>query len=263
MGKKRTPPEICAGVETIGPYANACNTLEELQGFHAYAYGLRCLWHWIELLETTPDKTTYFHEVVNEEIELGDGLFFCPGTESLPIAPSFPNAKTPKERSLEIALYQCSFVYFSSMQETVVDNVDRLCESVKFCEPYRQKIRLAVARAKHRDKYHCDWRTNTLERSANFRQSWQEVADILGELFFLVDTELHTEAIKANGKYETKTERMETPSFSNWMRKSEIQKLLEERWGCWRTLKNNSGKPGHPEIESHRSNTQFARYRLP
>jgi hypothetical protein len=168
----------------------------ELEGFYEYASSLRSLWHWIALLLALPDNKVYFHEWLMEEIPIEDGMVYCPGTITLgPIPPAFPNTSTPSERALAIAIVQCEQIYLSALTETAVDNVDRLVVALPHCEPYRSQIRLAVGRARSRWS-NCrglNWGLPIAQKTADFRRSWQEVVDVLMELFFIVDTEMHSQ----------------------------------------------------------------------
>ena len=167
----------------------------ELEGFYEYASSLRSLWHWIALLHESPDNKVYFHEWLMEEIPIEDGMVYCPYTDTFGLIPiAFPNTSTPSERALTIAILQCQQNYLSALAEVAVDNVDRLVVALPHCEPYRSQIRLAVGRAKSRWS-NCrgvNWGLPIAKKTADFRQSWQEVVDVLMELFFIVDVEMHS-----------------------------------------------------------------------
>jgi hypothetical protein len=168
---------------------------DELEGFYEYASSLRSLWHWISLLHALPKNEVYFHEWLMQEIPIEDGMVYCPGTVTLgPIPPAFPNTSTPSERALAIAIVQCEQIYLSCLTETAVDNVDRLVVALPHCEPYRSQIRLAVGRAKSRwsSCRGMNWGIGIGQKTVDFRRSWQEVVDVLMELFFVVDVEIHS-----------------------------------------------------------------------
>jgi hypothetical protein len=266
MAKKKTLPPVAQSVEDAPtPQSEAPGILAELEGFHEYASSLRSLWHWIELLSNNPGKQTYFHEWLMEEIPIGNGFIYCPGTIPLgPIAPEFPNARTPGERALAIAIMQCQF-YLAGLRECAVDNVDRLSLSLPCCQEYKQKIIVAVGVAKSRwnNTPGGVWNVPTLELANKFRKSWQAVIDLLLELFFIVDTEIHRVGFCEQSDPQTTVKNAPIDGdsiWSSWMPKKQIQRHF--RVGDWRTLRKNSGKVGKPTIEENPDNNKEARYKL-
>jgi hypothetical protein len=167
----------------------------ELAEFYEWASSLRLLWHWISLLIESPETKVYFHEWLQEEIPIEDGRVFCPGTITTGyFLPKFQNATTPNELALEMAIFQCEHVYFSSIDEPTIDNVDRLSVTLPHCKEYCSKIRTAVGQAKSRS-YRAPDRNRTeaiSKRAIAFRQCWQAVYNLIMELFFIVDVEFNT-----------------------------------------------------------------------
>jgi hypothetical protein len=102
-----------------------------------------------------------------------------------------------------------------------------------------------------------------LELANKFRESWQAVIDLLLELFFIVDTEIHRVGFCEQSDPQTTVKNAPIDGdsiWSSWMPKKQIQRHF--RVGDWRTLRNNSGKVGKPTIEENPDNNKEARYRL-
>jgi len=265
MEKKNALPPVAQSVQDAPTQqSEAPAILAELEGFYEYASSLRSLWHWIELLSDDPGKQTYFHEWLMEEIQIQNGFIYCPGTIHLgPIAPEFPNARTPGERALAIAIMQSQF-YLVGLRECAVDNVYRLSLSLPCCDEYKQKITVAVGVAKSRwNTPGGVWNVPILELANKFRQSWQAVFVLIEELLGIVDTEIHRFGFCENNYAQTtiKTAPIEGDLiWSNWMPKKQIMRHFHV--GDWRTLRDNSGKVGKPTIEENPDNNKEARYRL-
>jgi len=259
MDKSQTPKIPRANSDTSKTSRTPSEVLGELEGFYEYAASLRSLWHWIELLAKRPDESSYFHEYLMEEIELGDGFTFCPGTIEFPIAPSFPNADTPSKRALEIAITQIQW-YLVGLNETACTSVDRLCNSLPYCESFKSKIRLEVGKAKRDWNRFGSYQECVFAKAVHFQQAWGEVVNVLLTLCCTVDTELNIPY--AEGESQAPLVQTELNPFSEWMNKKDIAKQLKA-WGVWKTIKNNSGTPGFPELEHDPNNKQRARYRLP
>jgi hypothetical protein len=251
MDKSQTPKILRANSDTSKTSRTPSEVLGELEGFYEYAASLRSLWHWIELLAKRPDESSYFHEYLMEEIELGDGFTFCPGTIEFPIAPSFPNADTPSKRALEIAITQIQW-YLVGFNETACASVDRLCNSLPYCESFKSKIRLEVGKAKRDWNRFGSYQECVFAKAVHFQQAWGEVVNVLLTLGCTVDTELNIPY--AEGKNEP------PPGFSCWLPKKEIASLLDR---SFRSAWENSGKPGRPTIIKHPDNEKLACYRLP
>jgi hypothetical protein len=236
------------------------DTPKELEGFYEYSASLRTLWHWIELLKDDPTSKTYFHKWLMEEIEIGNGFIYCPGTIPLgPIAPEFPNATTPSERALAIAITQAQF-YLVGLNECAVDNVDRLCLSLPYLEDYKHKIRLAVGVAKSRWSILPEgvWSIPVLELATRFLDAWLPVAELLQVLFYVVDTEIHTTRELATPKTAIGS-RTPPPGYSEYMSKYDVSKRLKKSFA---QLKRDSSSGKGPRIIEADWNRQKACYQL-
>lgn len=260
MDTSQTPPILRAISDTNNSNRTLSEFREELEEFYEYAASLRSLWHWIELLTKHPDESSYFHEYLMEEIELGDGFIYCPGTIAFPIPPSFPNANTPSKRAIAIAICQIQW-YLVGFGETACVYVERLCISLPYCENFKSKILLAVGKAKRDWDRFYSHQECIFVRAADFQQAWSDVVNVLLELFYIVDTELNVS--RAEGKTEAKQTMPDEPKppegFSDWMQKKDMGRLLGS---TFRTLWNNRENPERPMIKRHPTNNQKACYRL-
>jgi len=218
--------------------------LDELRGFRNYSRELRNLFEWIRLLVEERETANYFHRWEGD-IPLGDGWIYCPGTT--PMAPYglvpdfFPGeTRTPRERALSIALVQCQQLYLSSMSEVAVDNVDRLSNLLPTLEPYCSKIRVAVGRAKRgweKSGYSLNFRLPAVAKGSAFLKCWLEVYEILMELFYIVDVELHsitgmatTQPLAARGNSSVDATTTNTTSTAATLNRETLLATMPNAW---------------------------------